>query len=70
MEFSSFKILRLNAELFPITRFEQEKYNEHGMPPMAVEAAARGELVEHVRDADAVMVVSQSQFKLGQRAIG
>ncbi|MBT4864859.1 MAG: C-terminal binding protein [Planctomycetaceae bacterium] len=60
MEFSSFKILRLNAELFPITRFEQEKYNEHGMPPMAVEAAARGELVEHVRDADAVMVVSQS----------
>jgi len=60
MDFSSFKIVRLNAELFPITSFEEEKYDEHGMTPMAVEAHAREELVEHVRDADAVMVVSQS----------
>jgi len=60
MDFSTFTIVRLNAELFPITSFEQQKYNEYGMTPVAVEVHAHEELVEHVRDADAVMVVSQT----------
>ena len=42
MDFSSFKIVRLNAELFPITSFEEEKYDEHGMTPVAIEAPVRG----------------------------
>ena len=60
MDFSTFKIVRLNAELFPVTSFEQEKYDEHGMTPVAVETQSREELAEHVSGADAVMVVSQS----------
>ena len=40
MDFSSFKIVRLNAELFPITSFEEEKYDEHGMTPVGVPQAA------------------------------
>ena len=60
MDFSCFKVVRLNAELFPITRFEQEKYAEHGVTPIAVEVHSGEELIEHVKDADAVMVVSQS----------
>jgi D-3-phosphoglycerate dehydrogenase / 2-oxoglutarate reductase len=60
MDYSSFQIVRLNAELFPVTGFEQEKYDEHGMTPIAIEAASPEELVEHLRDADAVLVVSQS----------
>ena len=60
MDFSSFKIVRLNAELFPVTGFEQEKYDEQSMTTVAVEAHDREELIEHVKDADAVMVVSQS----------
>ncbi len=60
MDFSSFKIVRLNAELFPVTSFEQEKYDEHGIRPIAVEVSSSAELLESVRDADAVLVVSQS----------
>ncbi len=60
MNFSSFRIVRLNAELFPITSFEQEMYDKHGMTPLAVEVHSLERLVEQVRDANAVMVVSQS----------
>lgn len=60
MDFSAFKIVRLNAELFPITRFEQKKYDEHGIFPVLVEVSTHDELIESVRDADAVMVVSQA----------
>jgi len=60
MDFSAFRIVRLNAELFPITGFEQEKYDEHGILPVPVEVSTHHELIESVRDADAVMVVSQS----------
>ena len=60
MDFSAFKVVRLNAELFPITSFEQEKYDENGITPVCVEVQSLNELVERVRDADAVIVVSQS----------
>ncbi|MDA1231190.1 MAG: C-terminal binding protein [Planctomycetota bacterium] len=60
MEISALKIVRLNSDLFPITGFEQQEYHEHGIAPVAVEAHSQEELIEHVRDADAVMVVSQS----------
>ncbi|MDA1051295.1 MAG: C-terminal binding protein [Planctomycetota bacterium] len=60
MDLSSYKVVRLNAELFPITEFEQQKYAEHRITPVAIEAASRDELTRSVQDADAVMVVSQS----------
>ena len=60
MDFSAFNIVRLNAKLFPVTSFEQEKYDEHGIAPVCVEVGAGEALAESVRHADAVMVVSQS----------
>jgi D-3-phosphoglycerate dehydrogenase len=60
MNFSSFQIVRLNAQLFPITSFEQEKYDELGIRPTAVEVRLSQELADCVQDADAVLVVSQS----------
>ena len=60
MDLSSFRIVRLNPDLFPITSFEQESYDRYGMSPIAAEAHCFERLVEHVRHADAVMVVSQS----------
>ncbi len=60
MNLFSSKIVRLNAEMFPISRFEQEQYDAHGITPVSVEVQAGEELVEAVADADAVMVVSQA----------
>ena len=60
MNFSTFKIVRLNAQLFPITSFEQETYDRHRIVPLAVEVQSAERLVEQVSDADGVMVVSQA----------
>jgi D-3-phosphoglycerate dehydrogenase len=60
MDLRSCKVLRLNAHTFPITEFEQQKYDEHGITPVPIEAGSRDELMRSVKDADAVMVVSQS----------
>ena len=60
MDLSSHKVLRLNAELFPITPFEQQKYDEQGITVAAVEVRSREELLVAVQDADAVMVVSEA----------
>ena len=60
MTLSSCKVVRLNADLFPITPFEQEKYDEYRITPQPVEVRSSEELIENVQDADAVMVVSQS----------
>ena len=58
MNLSSFRVVRLSKDLFPITSFEREKYNEYGIAPEAVEVTSLEELVDAVKDADAVMVVS------------
>ena len=60
MDLSTCNVVRLNAHLFPIMEFEQEKYDEHGITPVAIEVRSPEELVARVKDADAVMVVSQS----------
>lgn len=67
MNFSEFKVVRMNAELFPITCFEQEKYDEHGIRPVTAEVESVAALRDYIRDADAVMVVSQS---LPSEAVG
>lgn len=58
--FSNYNVVRLNTDLFPITQFEQEKYDEHDIIPEPVEVSSRDDLIENVKEADAVMVVSES----------
>lgn len=60
MDLSSLKVVRLNARLFPVTAFEKQKYDEHGITPVLVEADSRSELLSAVSDAVGVMVVSQA----------
>jgi D-3-phosphoglycerate dehydrogenase / 2-oxoglutarate reductase len=54
------RVLRLNAESFPITSFEREQYAAHQIAPAPMEADSLAELLEGVRDADAVLVVAQA----------
>ena len=57
---SHFKVVRLNADQFPITDFEHEKYREFGIVPATFEFDSKQSLIDAVRDADAVMVVSEA----------
>ncbi len=52
------KVVRLNAELMPVNRFEAAMYRHYGITPSLVEAATPGEIIPHVADADAILVVS------------
>jgi D-3-phosphoglycerate dehydrogenase len=52
------RIVRLNAELFPVSREEQEACRRHGIEPEPVEAETEAELREVVAGADAVFAVS------------
>jgi len=60
MDYSVFKVVRVNSESFPVTSFEQEMYDEYGITPDCCEINSVEQLSEVVLDADAVMVVSQS----------
>lgn len=60
MDFQDFRIVRLNAELFPVTSFEQAAYDRHGLAPSRVEVQTDDELLQTVERADAVLVVSQA----------
>jgi D-3-phosphoglycerate dehydrogenase len=59
MDLATANIVRLNAELFPVTSFEQQKYDEHGIAPEPVEVESGRSLIDAIGDADAVVVVSQ-----------
>ena len=60
MDLSSFRVVRLNSELFPITEFEREKYAARRIVPVEFEVQSPSERAAAVADADAVMVVSES----------
>ncbi len=60
MDLSPFKVVRLNAEQFPVAPFEQQMYDEHGITPELVEVNSEQDVLAATADADAVMVVSQS----------
>lgn len=53
-----FKVVRLNAELMPVNRFEAAMYRHYGITPTLVEAATPAEIIPHVHDADAVFAIS------------
>ena len=52
------RIVRLNAELHPVTEFEREQYGRFGLRPLEVEARTPAEIIPHVAQADAVFAVS------------
>ena len=56
--FEDYRAVRLNATLFPVDAYEIEMYKRYGLSPEKVEAAAPGEIISHIENADAVFVVS------------
>ncbi len=57
-EHSHARVVRLNAELFPISETERRLLERYGVRPVEVEAASPEAIIPHVRDAHAVCVVS------------
>ncbi len=55
-----FKVVRLNAELMPVNRFEAAMYRHYGITPVLVEANTPAEIIPHVEDADALFAISVS----------
>lgn len=53
-----FRIVRLNARLMPIHPMEATLYRRYGLRPVEVEAAAPAEIIPHVTECDALLVVS------------
>jgi phosphoglycerate dehydrogenase-like enzyme len=54
------KVVRLNAELMPVNRFEAAMYRHYGIRPLLVEANTPSEIIPHVEDADAIFAISVS----------
>jgi D-3-phosphoglycerate dehydrogenase / 2-oxoglutarate reductase len=53
-----FKLVRLNATLFPVIDFERDLWRAHGLNVAEVEANTPADIIPHVRDCDAVFVIS------------
>lgn len=51
-------IVRLNAQMFPVTEAERRLFDHYGVKPVEIEAAHPNQIIPQVRDADAVCVVS------------
>jgi D-3-phosphoglycerate dehydrogenase len=54
------KVVRLNAELMPVNRFEAAMYRHYGITPVLVEADTPDEIIPRVEDCDAVFAISVS----------
>lgn len=52
------KIVRLNAELMPVNRFETAMYRHYGITPLLVEAETPDEIIPNVQDCDALFAIS------------
>lgn len=59
-ELKQFKVVRLNAEMHPVTPYEYEYYDRYGLSPLQVEAHTPAAIIPHVAEADAVFAVSVS----------
>ena len=60
MKDSSFAVVRLNRDLFPLTPYEARKYADLGIVPRELEPESQSGLKNAVSEADAVMVVSEA----------
>lgn len=56
----SYRVIRLNAQLGPVTDFEADQYRLHGLEPIQVEANTPDEIIPLVKDCDALFVISSS----------
>lgn len=54
------KVVRLNAKLMPVNRFEAAMYKHYGITPLLVEAETPDKIIPHVEDADAIFAISVS----------
>ena len=57
-DLSSFRVVRLNAELFPMGEYEASLYQKYGIKPVEVEANTPTEIIPHVAEADALFAIS------------
>jgi phosphoglycerate dehydrogenase-like enzyme len=55
---NDFKLVRLNARLFPVIDFERDLWQQHGLTVIEIEANRPEDIIPHVRDCDAVFVIS------------
>ncbi|MBD03276.1 MAG: hypothetical protein CME24_02895 [Gemmatimonadetes bacterium] len=55
---SDARVVRLNAEMFPVSETERRLLDLYGVTPIEIEAARPEQIIPHVRDAEAVCVVS------------
>ena len=55
---NTFKIVRLNATLFPVSAYELELYQKYGLNVNQIEANTPGGIIPQVADCDALFVVS------------
>lgn len=57
---SDFRVVRLNASLFPVSEYEAGSYQQFGLDPVLVESKTVEETIQHVKTCDALLVVSDS----------
>ncbi len=57
---SNYRVVRLNARLFPISTYEAALLHEYHLNPVEVEASTPDEIIPHVADCDALFAVSVS----------
>ena len=53
-----FRIVRLNAAMYPIGAAEDSCYRHYGLEPLQVEATTPEEIIPHVATCDAVLVIA------------
>lgn len=59
-DLSSAPVVRLNAEMFPISATERDLWQRYNITPVEIEAASPEDIIPHVRSAHAVCVISAS----------
>ena len=54
----NFRVVRLNATLFPVNEYEAGLYRQYNLSPIEVEANTPEDIIPHVADCDALFAVS------------
>ena len=53
-----YRVVRLNAAMYPIGAVEEACYRRYGLEPLQVEATTPEEIIPHVADCDAILVIA------------
>lgn len=59
-DLSEFRVVRLDAHLFPVDGFEREQWCRYNLRPIEADAATLGELIRDLAGCDALFAVSNS----------